>query len=109
MKKSVMRGSKCVRKAVPYHIHLPVMAVMVQQTEGMRDIITDKHVWHLSDKAIKNVCKKHVIEQWKRICSTPCLLVFVLSMSQYWDKHVGSSRLLQVLSTIKTNGHANWS
>jgi len=33
------------------------MAVMVQQIEGMRDIITEKHVWHLSDKAIKNVCK----------------------------------------------------
>ncbi|CAH8391086.1 unnamed protein product [Eruca vesicaria subsp. sativa] len=28
---------------------------MVQQIEGMRDIITEKHVWHLSDKAIKNV------------------------------------------------------
>ncbi|CAN7096239.1 unnamed protein product [Brassica rapa subsp. narinosa] len=51
--KSVMRGSLCVRKALPHD--LPLMAVMVQQIEGMRDIITEKHVWHLSDKAIKNV------------------------------------------------------
>jgi len=50
-----MRGSLCVRKALPHD--LPLMAVMVQQIEGMRDIITEKHVWHLSDKAIKNVCK----------------------------------------------------
>ncbi|KAF2545824.1 hypothetical protein F2Q70_00020142 [Brassica cretica] len=48
-----MRGSLCVRKALPHD--LPLMAVMVQQIEGMRDIITEKHVWHLSDKAIKNV------------------------------------------------------
>ncbi|KAH0866009.1 hypothetical protein HID58_083220 [Brassica napus] len=51
--KNVMRGSLCVRKALPHD--LPLMAVMVQQIEGMRDIITEKHVWHLSDKAIKNV------------------------------------------------------
>ncbi|CAF2084099.1 hypothetical protein BRARA_F01319 [Brassica rapa] len=51
--KVLMRGSLCVRKALPHD--LPLMAVMVQQIEGMRDIITEKHVWHLSDKAIKNV------------------------------------------------------
>ncbi|KAF3496384.1 hypothetical protein DY000_02057418 [Brassica cretica] len=51
--KNLMRGSLCVRKALPHD--LPLMAVMVQQIEGMRDIITEKHVWHLSDKAIKNV------------------------------------------------------
>ncbi|CAH8381249.1 unnamed protein product [Eruca vesicaria subsp. sativa] len=50
---NLMRGSLCVRKALPHD--LPLMAVMVQQIEGMRDIITEKHVWHLSDKAIKNV------------------------------------------------------
>ena len=42
---NVMRGSLCVRKALPHD--LPLMAVMVQQIEGMRDIITEKHVWHL--------------------------------------------------------------
>ncbi|CAD5313108.1 hypothetical protein ISN45_At01g018950 [Arabidopsis thaliana x Arabidopsis arenosa] len=51
--RNLMRGSLCVRKALPHD--LPLMAVMVQQIEGMRDIITEKHVWHLSDKAIKNV------------------------------------------------------
>ncbi|CAN8292552.1 unnamed protein product [Cochlearia groenlandica] len=45
--------SLSVRKALPHD--MPLMAVMVQQIEGMRDIITEKHVWHLSDKAIKNV------------------------------------------------------
>ncbi|KAL0799769.1 hypothetical protein Bca101_054944 [Brassica carinata] len=50
--KNVMRGRLCVRKALPHD--LPLMAVMVQQIEGMRDIITEKHVWLLSDKAIKN-------------------------------------------------------
>uniref|UniRef100_A0A1J3I393 Photosynthetic NDH subunit of subcomplex B 4, chloroplastic n=1 Tax=Noccaea caerulescens TaxID=107243 RepID=A0A1J3I393_NOCCA len=51
--KDLRRGSLCVTKALPHD--LPLMAVMVQQIEGMRDIITEKHVWHLSDKAIKNV------------------------------------------------------
>ncbi|XP_010532211.1 PREDICTED: photosynthetic NDH subunit of subcomplex B 4, chloroplastic isoform X2 [Tarenaya hassleriana] len=46
------RGSLC--KAVPFE-DVPLMAVMVQQIEGMRDIVTEKHVWHLSDQAIKNV------------------------------------------------------
>lgn len=35
--------------------HLPLMAVLVQHMEGQRDLITHKSIWHLSDKAIKNV------------------------------------------------------
>lgn len=69
--KVLMRGSLCVRKALPHD--LPLMAVMVQQIEGMRDIITEKHVWHLSDKAIKNVCKckknfSYSLRQLKMFC-----------------------------------------
>ncbi|KAL2935317.1 Photosynthetic NDH subunit of subcomplex B 4 chloroplastic [Bienertia sinuspersici] len=35
----------------------PLMAVLVQHMEGQRDLITHKSIWHLSDQAIKNVCK----------------------------------------------------
>jgi hypothetical protein len=30
---------------------------MVEHIEGQRDLITHKSIWHLSDRAIKNVCK----------------------------------------------------
>ncbi|KAJ6888523.1 photosynthetic NDH subunit of subcomplex B 4 [Populus alba x Populus x berolinensis] len=33
----------------------PLMAVMVEHIEGQRDLITHKSIWHLSDRAIKNV------------------------------------------------------
>lgn len=35
----------------------PLMAIIVEQMEGQRDLITEKTVSHLSDQAIKNVCK----------------------------------------------------
>ena len=35
----------------------PLMAIIVEQMEGQRDLITEKTVSHLSDRAIKNVCK----------------------------------------------------
>ncbi|KAJ8772961.1 hypothetical protein K2173_028138 [Erythroxylum novogranatense] len=34
---------------------LPLMAVLVEHIEGQRDLITIKSVWHLSDRAIKDV------------------------------------------------------
>ncbi|XP_021891863.1 photosynthetic NDH subunit of subcomplex B 4, chloroplastic [Carica papaya] len=50
--KKVERGCFCKVNALP-DLHL--MAVLVQQLEGQRDIITNKSIWHLSDQAIKNV------------------------------------------------------
>ncbi|CAN0870835.1 Photosynthetic NDH subunit of subcomplex B 4, chloroplastic [Linum grandiflorum] len=35
--------------------HLNLMAVLVQHGEGMRDFVTVKSIWHLSDQAIKSV------------------------------------------------------
>lgn len=43
-------------KAVPDHM-VPLMAVMVEHLDGQRDLITHKSIWHLSDQAMKNVCK----------------------------------------------------
>lgn len=39
----------------------PLMAIIVEQMEGQRDIITEKTIWHLSDQQIKNVCKFHIL------------------------------------------------
>jgi hypothetical protein len=44
----------CKASALPdWHL----MAVLVQHMEGQRDLVTYKSVVHLSDQAIKNVCK----------------------------------------------------
>lgn len=45
----------------------PLMAVLVhhvQQLDAQREIITNKSVWHLSDEAIKNVCKCFSIDSF---------------------------------------------
>ncbi|KAL3716535.1 hypothetical protein ACJRO7_008176 [Eucalyptus globulus] len=51
-----MRGSKraslCKVNAFP---DWTLMAVLVEQVEGQREFITNKSIWHLSDKALKNV------------------------------------------------------
>jgi hypothetical protein len=39
---------------------IPLMAILVEQLEGQRDLITEKTIWHLSDQQIKNVCKCHI-------------------------------------------------
>ena len=46
------RGNSCKVNALP---DWPVMAILVQQMEGQRDLITNKSIWHLSDQALKNV------------------------------------------------------
>ena len=38
----------------------PLMAVLVEHIEGQRDLITHKSIWHLSDDAIKSVCKRWI-------------------------------------------------
>lgn len=39
---------------------IPLMAILVEQLEGQRDLITEKTIWHLSDQQIKNVCKCNI-------------------------------------------------
>lgn len=51
------RGSLCKVNGLP---DWPLMAIIVEQIEGQRDYITEKSVWHLSDEAIKNVCKYRI-------------------------------------------------
>lgn len=48
------RASLCKVNGLP---DWPLMAIIVEQMEGQRDLITEKTVSHLSDQAIKNVCK----------------------------------------------------
>lgn len=48
------RASLCKVNALP---DWPLMAILVEQMEGQRDMITEKTIWHLSDGQIKNVCK----------------------------------------------------
>ncbi|CAN1839668.1 Photosynthetic NDH subunit of subcomplex B 4, chloroplastic [Linum perenne] len=50
-------GQRVVKaNAIPIDFdHLNLMAVLVQRGEGLRDFVTVKSVWHLSDQAIKNV------------------------------------------------------
>jgi len=48
------RASLCKVNGLP---DWPLMAIMVEHMEGQRDLITEKSVTHLSDQAIKNVCK----------------------------------------------------
>ncbi|KAL5815877.1 hypothetical protein ACOSQ3_024255 [Xanthoceras sorbifolium] len=48
------RASLCKVNAFP-DWPLTLMAVLVEHAEGQRDLITHKSIWHLSDKAIKNV------------------------------------------------------
>ncbi|XP_050221019.1 photosynthetic NDH subunit of subcomplex B 4, chloroplastic [Mercurialis annua] len=46
------RGSLCKVNAFP---DWTLMAVLVEHMEGQKDLITTKTIWHLSDRAIKNV------------------------------------------------------
>ncbi|XP_004514960.1 photosynthetic NDH subunit of subcomplex B 4, chloroplastic [Cicer arietinum] len=39
----------------------PLMAIIVEQMEGQRDIITEKTIWHLSDQQIKNVYSWYIM------------------------------------------------
>ena len=48
------RASLCKVNGLP---DWPLMAIIVEHMEGQRDLITSKSVSHLSDQAIKNVCK----------------------------------------------------
>ncbi|MBA0638257.1 hypothetical protein Golax_019682, partial [Gossypium laxum] len=55
--KSKRRGAFVKVNALP---DWPLMAVLVhhvQQLDAQREIITNKSIWHLSDEAIKKVCK----------------------------------------------------
>lgn len=52
------RGSLCKVHGFP---DLTLMAVLVEQMEGQRDLITEKTIWHLSDDQIKTVCKCHML------------------------------------------------
>lgn len=54
----IKRASMCKVNGLP---DIPLMAVLVEQLEGQRDLITEKTIWHLSDQQIKNVCKCHII------------------------------------------------
>ncbi|KAK3406324.1 hypothetical protein EUGRSUZ_K02485 [Eucalyptus grandis] len=46
------RASLCKVNAFP---DWTLMAVLVEQAEGQREFITNKSIWHLSDKALKSV------------------------------------------------------
>ncbi|CAL5201882.1 unnamed protein product [Lathyrus oleraceus] len=46
------RGSLCKVNGLP---DIPLMAILVEHMEGQRDLITEKTIWHLSDRQIKNV------------------------------------------------------
>ncbi|KAK3406328.1 hypothetical protein EUGRSUZ_K02487 [Eucalyptus grandis] len=46
------RASLCKVNAFP---DWTLMAVLVEQVEGQREFITNKSIWHLSDKALKSV------------------------------------------------------
>ncbi|KAK2441697.1 NDH dependent flow [Trifolium repens] len=46
------RASLCKVNGLP---DIPLMAILVEQLEGQRDLITEKTIWHLSDQQIKNV------------------------------------------------------
>ncbi|KAI9117292.1 hypothetical protein K1719_011458 [Acacia pycnantha] len=52
------RASLCKVNGLP---DLPLMAVIVEQIEGSREIITTKSVGHLSDEAIKNVYSYYIL------------------------------------------------
>lgn len=52
------RGSLCKVNGLP---DIPLMAILVEHMEGQRDLITEKTIWHLSDRQIKNVCKCHIM------------------------------------------------
>ncbi|CAI9112115.1 OLC1v1012498C1 [Oldenlandia corymbosa var. corymbosa] len=49
------RANSALCKVNAFPDWAPLMAVMVEHAEGQRDLITNKFIWHLSDKAIKNV------------------------------------------------------
>ncbi|BBH03967.1 NDH dependent flow 6 [Prunus dulcis] len=49
--KNSKRASLCKTNAFP---DWPLMAVLVEQIEGQRDLITHKSIVHLSDESIKN-------------------------------------------------------
>ncbi|XP_019416082.1 PREDICTED: photosynthetic NDH subunit of subcomplex B 4, chloroplastic isoform X1 [Lupinus angustifolius] len=52
------RASLCKVNGLP---DWPLMAVIVEQMEGQRDMVTIKSVWHLSDEAIKNVYSWYIM------------------------------------------------
>nr|ACU23914.1 unknown [Glycine max] len=56
--KSEKRGSLCKVNGLP---DWPLMAIIVEQMEGQRDLITEKTVSHLSDQAIKNVYSWYIM------------------------------------------------
>ncbi|RZC08335.1 Photosynthetic NDH subunit of subcomplex B 4, chloroplastic [Glycine soja] len=56
--KSEKRGSLCKVNGLP---DWPLMAIIVEQMEGQRDLITEKTVSHLSDRAIKNVYSWYIM------------------------------------------------
>ncbi|KAG5035430.1 hypothetical protein JHK87_010340 [Glycine soja] len=56
--KSKKRGSLCKVNGLP---DWPLMAIIVEQMEGQRDLITEKTVSHLSDQAIKNVYSWYIM------------------------------------------------
>ncbi|KAL2340754.1 hypothetical protein Fmac_008694 [Flemingia macrophylla] len=52
------RASLCKVNGLP---DWPLMAIIVEQMEGQRDLITEKTVSHLSDQAIKNVYSWYIM------------------------------------------------
>ncbi|XP_057440053.1 photosynthetic NDH subunit of subcomplex B 4, chloroplastic [Lotus japonicus] len=52
------RASLCKVNALP---DWPLMAILVEQMEGQRDMITEKTIWHLSDGQIKNVYSWYIM------------------------------------------------
>ncbi|KAL3838864.1 hypothetical protein ACJIZ3_023455 [Penstemon smallii] len=55
------KSSRASRIKVKAFLDLPLMAVMVEQMEGQRDLITHKSIWHLSDEAMKNVYTLYIM------------------------------------------------
>ncbi|KAK4478336.1 hypothetical protein RD792_017626 [Penstemon davidsonii] len=55
------KSSRASRIKVNAFLDLPLMAVMVEQMEGQRDLITHKSIWHLSDEAMKNVYTLYIM------------------------------------------------
>ncbi|KAK7281766.1 hypothetical protein RIF29_10025 [Crotalaria pallida] len=54
----IKRASLCRVNGLP---DWPLMAIIVEQMEGQRDLVTQKSVWHLSDGAIKNVYSWYIL------------------------------------------------
>ncbi|KAJ1401603.1 putative photosynthetic NDH subunit of subcomplex B 4, chloroplastic [Sesbania bispinosa] len=52
------RASLCKVNGLP---DWPLMAILVEQMEGQRDLITEKVIWHLSDEQIKNVYSWYIM------------------------------------------------